>query len=139
MFLGCPLDVLNHCAEFFPELLVAVIDAVDVSACPGHALNDPTGLFDVLIAHLVQRKLRCVEGHSVRTMDSRGCSECDQSLVACREGRITQYPTQCGPVLLKYWVGHLIHEARNETETLLDLVEDPALPRIAYPKRGPAT
>ena len=58
MFLSHPLDVLDHRPEFFPELLIAVIDAVQVSACTSHTLNNPTCLFDVLIRHLVQRKLR---------------------------------------------------------------------------------
>jgi hypothetical protein len=38
----------------------------------------------VLITHLVQRKLRRVEGHSVRTMDSRSCPKRDQGLIARR-------------------------------------------------------
>ena len=58
LFLSSSLDMLDHCAEFFSELLVAVIDAIHVGTCPGHALHDPTRLFDVLFAHLVQRKLR---------------------------------------------------------------------------------
>jgi hypothetical protein len=31
---------------------------VHVSARTGHALNDPAGLSDVLLSHLVHRKLR---------------------------------------------------------------------------------
>ena len=50
--------MLDHRAEFFSERLVAVIDAIQVSACSGHALNNPTRFFDVLFGHLVQRKLR---------------------------------------------------------------------------------
>src|SRR4051812_46890971 len=58
MFLSCPLDVLDHRAQLFPERLIAVIDTVQVRACTSHALNNPTRLFNVLIRHLVQRKLR---------------------------------------------------------------------------------
>jgi hypothetical protein len=77
MFLSCPFDVLDHRAEFFPELLMAVIDAVHISACTSHAQHDPTRLFDILFTHLVQRKLRRVEGHSVSTVDSRGRPKCE--------------------------------------------------------------
>ena len=56
--LGLHLDVLNHSAQFFPEPLVIVVDAVHVSTCSGHALDDPTRFLDVRISHLVQRKLR---------------------------------------------------------------------------------
>jgi hypothetical protein len=70
IFLGRPLDVLDHAPELFPELLVAVIDSVHVGASPRNTLDDPASLFDVLIAHPVQRKLRRVEGHSVGAMDS---------------------------------------------------------------------
>ena len=58
MFLSRPFYVLDHRTQFFSELLAVVIDAIEVSACSGHTLNDPTGFFDVLFAHLVQRKLR---------------------------------------------------------------------------------
>ena len=58
MFLSRPLDVLDHRAQLFPELLITVINAVDISACTSHTLNNPTRLFDVLIRHPVQRKLR---------------------------------------------------------------------------------
>jgi hypothetical protein len=91
-FLSRPLDVLDHSPQLFPELLVAVIDAVEVRTRTRHALNDPAGLFDVLITHLVQRKLRRVEGHSVCTMDSRSCSERDQGLIACRKRRVAGHP-----------------------------------------------
>ena len=83
-FLSRPLDVLDHSTELFPELLVAVIDAVQVRTRTRNALNDPAGLFDVLITHLVQRKLRRVEGHSVCTVDSRSRPEGDQGLIARR-------------------------------------------------------
>jgi hypothetical protein len=79
-----PLDVLNHRAQLFPELLVVVIDAVEVRTRTRHALDDPTGLFDVLITHPVQRELRRVEGHSVSAMDGRSCPEGDQGLIARR-------------------------------------------------------
>ena len=52
-FLSRPLDVLDHSPELFPKLLVAVIDAVHVSARTRHALNDPAGLLNMLIAHPV--------------------------------------------------------------------------------------
>jgi hypothetical protein len=42
----------------------------------------------VLLSHLVQRKLRRVEGHSVSTVDSCSCPECDQGLVAGGECRV---------------------------------------------------
>ena len=84
IFLGRPLYVLDHGPELFPELLVAVIDSVHVGACARNTLDDPAGLFDMLFAHPVQRKLRRVEGHSVRTMDGRSRPERDQGLVARR-------------------------------------------------------
>ena len=58
MFLSRPLDVLDHRAEFFPELLITLIAPVHISACTSHTLNNVTRLFNVLIRHLVQRKLR---------------------------------------------------------------------------------
>jgi hypothetical protein len=58
LLLGLSCDVLDHRPKLSPELLLAVIDAVHVSARTGHALNDPTGLSDVLLSHLVHRKLR---------------------------------------------------------------------------------
>src|SRR5215210_3344985 len=116
--------MLNHRAKFFPERLVAVIDAIQVSTCPGHALYHPTRLFDVLFAHLVQRKLRRVEGHSVSTVDRSGCPECDQSFVTGREFGVAHHPVQGGPVLLQHWFRHTPHEVRNETEILLDLFEN---------------
>ena len=84
ILLSRPLDVLDHTSELFPELLVAVINSVQVGASPRNALDDPAGLFDVLIAQPVQRKLRRVEGHSVGAMDSRGRPERDQGLIARR-------------------------------------------------------
>jgi hypothetical protein len=56
--LGRSRDVLDHSPQFCPELLLAVIDAVQVSARTIHALNDPAGLPDVLVSHLIHRKLR---------------------------------------------------------------------------------
>lgn len=53
-------DVLDHSLKFSPELLLTVIDAAQVRACPGHTLNDPAVLPDVLVSHLVfypQRRL----------------------------------------------------------------------------------
>src|SRR5215210_2170990 len=116
--------MLDHRAEFFPELLVAVIDAIQVSTCSGHALHDPTRLFDVLIAHLVQRELRRVEGHSVRAVDGRSRPECDQSFVSAREFRVAEHPIERVGVLLQDRVRHLVQEVGNETEVLLELVED---------------
>ena len=52
------LDVLDHSSQFSPELLVAVVNPVHVSTCPGHALNNPASLSDMLLSHLIQRKLR---------------------------------------------------------------------------------
>jgi hypothetical protein len=123
-FLGRPLDVLDHGTELFPELLVAVIDAVQVRTRTRHALDDPTGLFDVLITHLVQRKLRRVEGYSVRTMDSRSRPECDQGLIARRKRGVAGYPIESAGVLLQYGFRHLAQEVGNETEVLLELVKD---------------
>ena len=121
-FLSRPLDVLDHSPQLFPELLVAVIDAVEVRTRTRNALNDPAGLFDVLITHLVQRKLRRVEGHSVRTMDSRSRSECDQGLIACRKRGVAGYPFESAGVLLQYGFRHLSQEVGNETEVLLELL-----------------
>ena len=118
-----PLNVLDHNPELFPKELV-VIDAVQVSARTRHALNDPAGLFDVLIAHPVQRKLRRVEGHSVRTMDSRSRPERDQGLIARRKRGVAGHPFESAGVLLKYGIGHLAQEVGNETEVLLELVKD---------------
>jgi hypothetical protein len=70
LFLSRSLNVLDHSPKLFPELLVAVIDAVEVRTRTRNALNDPAGLFDMFIAHPIQRKLRRVEGHSVCTVDS---------------------------------------------------------------------
>jgi hypothetical protein len=89
LFLSRPLYVLDHRPQFFAELVVAVIDPVHVGARPSHALDDPTGFFNVLLGHIVQRKLRRVEGHSVATVDSRRCPERYQSFIACGELRIT--------------------------------------------------
>ena len=58
LLLGRPRDVLDHSPQFSPELLLAVIDAVQVCARTIHALNDPAGLPDVLVSHLIHRKLR---------------------------------------------------------------------------------
>jgi hypothetical protein len=58
LFLSSSLDMLDHRPKFFSERLVAVIDTIQVSTCSGHALNNPTRLFDVLFTHLVQRELR---------------------------------------------------------------------------------
>ena len=58
LLLGRPRYVLNHSPKLSPELLLAVIDAVQVSARTIHALNDPAGLPDVLVSHLIHRKLR---------------------------------------------------------------------------------
>jgi hypothetical protein len=91
-FLSRPLDVLDHSPQLFPELLVAVIDAIQVSARTRHALDNPTGLFDVFIAHLIQRKLRRVEGHSVCTVDSRSRPECDQGFIARRKRGVAGHP-----------------------------------------------
>ena len=91
-FLSRPLDVLDHSPKLFPELLVAVIDAVEVRTRTRHALDNPAGLFDMLIAHPVQRKLRRVEGHSVRTMDSRSRPERDQGLIARRKRGVAGHP-----------------------------------------------
>ena len=118
------LDILDHCSQFCSELLVTVIDAVHVSTCPGHALNNPASLSDVLLAHLIQRKLRRVEGHSVSTVDSRGCPECDQSLVTCGEDSIAQGPVESIGVLLQHWIWHFAQEVGNETEILPELIED---------------
>src|SRR5215208_7492476 len=101
-FLSRPLDVLDHSPQLFPELLVGVIDAVEVRTRTRHALDNPAGLFDVLITHLVQRKLRRVEGHSVCTMDSRSRPECDQGLIACRKRGVASYPIEGVGVLLEY-------------------------------------
>src|SRR5215212_5383635 len=138
-FLSRPLDVLDHSPQLFPELLVVVIDAVHVSARTRHALNDPAGLFDVLIAHPVQRKLRRVEGHSVGTMGSRSRPECDQGLIACRKRGVASYPIERVGVLLQYGFWHLAQEVGNETEVLLEVVEDllpshgsPPFPRHPY-------
>ena len=84
LFLSRSLDVLDHRAQFFPELLIVVIDAVHVGASTRHALDDPAGLFDVLITHPVQRELRRVEGHSVSAMDGRGRPKRDQGFIARR-------------------------------------------------------
>ena len=84
ILLSRPLDVLDHRAKLFPELLVAVIDTVHVGASARHALDDPAGLLDMLIAHPVQRKLRRVEGHSVSAMDGRSRPERDQGFIARR-------------------------------------------------------
>ena len=124
IFLSRPLDVLDHRPKLFPELLVAVIDAVHVGASARNALDNPAGLFDVLIAHPVQRKLRRVEGHSVSTVDSCSCPECDQSLVTCGERRIAQYPVESIVVLLQHWIWHFAQEVGNETEILRELIED---------------
>jgi hypothetical protein len=90
----------------------------------------------MLLAHLVQRKLRRVEGHSVRTVDSRSRPECDQGLIARREFSVAKYPIKRVGVLLEYGVWHLAQEVANETEILLEVVEDllpshdsPPLPR----------
>src|SRR5215212_10511154 len=82
LLLGRSLDVLDHSPKISPELLLAVINSVHVCARTRHALNDPAGFSDVLISHSVQRKLRRVEGHSVSTVDSRSCPECDQQHVS---------------------------------------------------------
>src|SRR5829696_6580251 len=116
--------MLDHRAEFFPELLVAVIDAIHVGTRPGHALHDPTRLFDVLIAHLVQRELRRVEGYSVLTVRSRGCPERDQSFVSARELGVAEHPIERVGVLLQDRVRHLRQPVGNETEVLLEPVED---------------
>ena len=116
--------MLDHRAEFFPELLVAVVDAIHVSACPGHALHDPTRLFEVLFAHLVQRELRRVEGYSVRAVGGRGCPECDQGFVSARELGVAEHPIERVRVLLQDRVRHLRQEVGNETEVLLELVEN---------------
>ena len=141
LFLGRALDVLDHSPQLFPELLVAVIDAVQVSARTRHALNDPAGLFDVLIAHLVQRKLRRVEGHSVRTMDSRSRPECDQGLIACRKRGVASHPIERVGVLLQYGFWHLAQEVGNETEVLLEVVEDllPSHDSPPFPRDIPTT
>ena len=118
------LDVLDHRSQFASELLVVVVDAVHVSAGPGHALNYPASLPDVLLSHHVQRKLRRVEGHSVSTVDSCCCPECDQSLVTCGEYRIAQYPVESIVVLLQHWVWHFTQEVGNEPEILRELIED---------------
>src|SRR5215213_7638962 len=123
-FLSRPLDVLDHRPELFPKLLVVVINPVQVTARTRHALNDPAGLFDMLIAHLVQRKLRRVEGHSVGTMDSRSRPECDQGLIARRKRGVASHPIERVGVLLEYGFWHLAQEVRNETEILLELIED---------------
>ena len=122
IFLSRPLDVLDHRTKLFPELLVAVIDAVHVGASARHALDDPTGLFDVLIAHPVQRKLRRVEGHSVSAMDSRSRPKRDQGLIARRKRGVTGHPFEGAGVLLEYGIGHLAQEVGNETEVLLELL-----------------
>src|SRR5215204_4062358 len=114
LFLSRPLDVLDHRAKLFPELLVAVIDAVEVRTRTRHALDDPAGLFDVLITHLVQRKLRRVEGHSVSTMDSRSRPECDQGLIARRKRGVASHPIERVGVLLEYGLWHLAQEVGNE-------------------------
>jgi hypothetical protein len=124
LFLSRPLDVLDHSPQLFPELLVAVIDAVEVRTRTRHALDDPAGLFDMLIAHPVQRKLRRVEGHSVCTMDSRGRPERDQGLIARRKRSVAGHPFESAGVLLQYGFWHLAQEVGNETEVLLELVED---------------
>lgn len=124
LFLSRSLDVLDHSPKLFPELLVAVIDAVEIRTRTRNALNDPAGLFDVLITHLIQRKLRRVEGHSVRTMDSRSRSERDQGLIACRKCGVAGHPFESAGVLLQYGFWHLAQEVGNETEVLLELVKD---------------
>ena len=121
-FLSRPLDVLDHHTKLFPELLVAVIDSVHVGASARHALDDPTGLFDVLIAHPVQRKLRRVEGHSVSAMDGRGRPERNQGFIARRERGVAGHPFESAGVLLEYGIGHLAQEVGNETEVLLELL-----------------
>ena len=123
-FLSRPLDVLDHSPQLFPELLVAVIDAIQVSARTRHALDDPAGLFDVFITHPVQRKLRRVEGHSVCTVDSRSRPERDQGFIARRKRRVAGHPFEGTGVLLEYGIGHLAQEVGNETEVLLELVKD---------------
>jgi hypothetical protein len=122
LFLSRPLDVLDHSPQLFPELLVAVIDAIQVSASARHALDDPAGLFDVLITHLIQRKLRRVEGHSVCTMDSRGRPEGDQGLIARRKRGVAGHPFESAGILLQYGFWHLAQEVGNETEVLLELL-----------------
>src|SRR5215216_1148542 len=124
LFLGRPRYVLDHSPQFPPELLLAVINSVHVCARTGHALDDPAGLSDVLVSHSVQRKLRRVEGHSVRTVDSRSCPECDQGLVASRECRIAQDPGESVGVLLQDGVWHFSQVVGNEPEILRELVED---------------
>src|SRR5215218_9925572 len=124
LLLGRPRYVLDHSTQFPPELLLAVINSVHVCARTGHALDDPAGLSDVLVSHSVQRKLRRVEGHSVRTVDSRICPECDQGLVASRECRIAQDPGESVGVLLQDGVWHFSQVVGNEPEILRELVED---------------
>ena len=121
-FLSRPLDVLDHSPKLFPELLVAVIDTVHVGASARNTLDDPAGLFDVLFAHPVQRKLRRVEGHSVGAMDGRSRPERDQGLIARRKRGVAGHPFESAGVLLEYGIGHLAQEVGNETEVLLELL-----------------
>ena len=63
--------MLDDRIELLHELFVAVTDAVQVSAEAGYALREPTGFLDLLVIHSIQRKLRCVKGHSILTVNSR--------------------------------------------------------------------
>jgi hypothetical protein len=50
---------------------------VRVSTRARDALDRPSGLLDLFVVQPSQRQLRCVEGHSIRAVDSGGGTEGD--------------------------------------------------------------
>jgi hypothetical protein len=124
LFLGGLFDVLDDRLELLHKLFVAITDAVQVGAQAGYDLGDPTGFPDLLVTYSKQRKLRCVKGDSVLTVIGRRRAKADQCLLACRKRRVAHIERHQGPVLLEDNVWRFVTVVGNETESLLDLIEN---------------